>query len=158
MHSAIFALRFGIAEESEKPALLDFIRRQGMKCSVYIAQYLLEVCAAGGLDNYVLKLLTDSGERSWLNMLAQGSTITMEGWSELAKPYQDWSHAWGAAPANIIPRWVAGLRPAAPGFKEYVIDPHPGDLDYFYYRYKSAAGVIEVEWKDKKVSSRRLEV
>ena len=42
MHSAIFALRFGIAEESEKPALLDFIRRQGMKCSVYIAQYLPE--------------------------------------------------------------------------------------------------------------------
>lgn len=156
LHSAVFALRFGIAEEQEKAALLEFICSKKFACSVYTAQYVLEVCAEGNQSDYVLKMLTGSGERSWLNMLAQGSTITMEGWSEICKPHQDWSHAWGAAPANIIPRWVVGLRPTKPGFKEYELDPHPGDLEYFRYRHKTASGVIEVEWKDKKITSRRM--
>lgn len=39
-------------------------------------------------------------------MIDQGSTITMEAWSLKAKPNQDWNHAWGAAPANLLPRYL----------------------------------------------------
>ena len=40
----------------------------------------------------------------------------------------DWNHAWGAAPANIIPRWLMGIRPLEPGFSKIMIQPRPGTL------------------------------
>ena len=155
LHTAVFAVRFGIAEESEKAALGKFIRSRGMQCSVYGAQYLLEVCGACGMDDYLLELLTGTGTRSWLHMLAAGSTITMEGWDNLIKPHQDWTHAWGAAPANLIPRWVVGLRPTKPGFADYILDPHPGDLEYFHFRQPTPDGCIDVYYEDGKASVER---
>ena len=48
-------------------------------------------------------------------MLDVGSTITMEAWAAKYKPNLDWNHAWAAAPANIVPRYVLGVRPLSPG-------------------------------------------
>ena len=155
LHTALFALRFGIAEKEEIPALTEFIASKGMMCSVYVAQYLLEVCAEYGLEEHFYKLLTASGPRSWLDMLAQGSTIAMESWGEWDKPFQDWTHAWGAAPANLIPRWVVGLRPTKPGFADYILDPHPGDLEYFHFRQPTPDGCIDVYYEDGKASAER---
>ena len=101
------------------------------------------------------ELLTGTGTRSWLHMLATGSTITMEGWDNLIKPHQDWTHAWGAAPANLIPRWVVGLRPTKPGFADYVLDPHPGDLEYFHFRQPTPDGCIDVYYEDGKATAER---
>jgi hypothetical protein len=38
----------------------------------------------------------------------------------------DWNHAWGAAPANLIPRYVLGLRPLEAGFGHVLIQPQLG--------------------------------
>src|SRR5207248_1186650 len=65
---------------------------------------------------------------SWLHMLASGSTITTEAWDVKFKPNEDWTHAWAAAPANIIPRSVLGVRPLTPGFEKILIAPHVGSL------------------------------
>ena len=54
-----------------------------------------------------MKLLLDDGPRSWLGMMKQGSTITLEAWNMKDKPNLDWNHAWGAAPANLIPRFLS---------------------------------------------------
>ena len=32
-----------------------------------------------------------------------------------------WNHAWGAAPANIIPRYLVGVRPLTAGFSKVLI-------------------------------------
>jgi len=42
------------------------------------------------------------------------------------KPNSDWNHAWGAAPANIIPRQLWGIQPKVPGFKVVHIRPKWG--------------------------------
>ncbi len=54
--------------------------------------------------------------------------MTMECWSNELKPRQDWNHAWGTAPINVITRRLMGIRPLAPGFKKVMIAPSPGDL------------------------------
>ena len=150
LHTAIFALRFGIFEGAEKEVLARFLAEKGLVCSVYAAQYLLECCAEYGLPRLLYDLLTGTGERSWLNMLKQGSTITMEAWGEYDKPFQDWSHAWGAAPANIIPRWLCGVRPLKPGFKLFTAEPLVTAPESFFLRTPTPKGAVEMEFSGKK--------
>jgi hypothetical protein len=99
-----------------------------MACSVYGAQFLLEALYQGGMADYALQLLTATGLRSWYNMIQNGSTITWEAWDPRFKPNLDWNHAWGAAPANIIPRYLMGIRPLEPGCRRILIQPQPGSL------------------------------
>ncbi|MBP5637942.1 MAG: hypothetical protein J6X55_00555 [Victivallales bacterium] len=140
-HTDMFALCFGLAEEEEMAAIKANLQR-GVKCSVYGAQFLLEGLFANGLEGYGIELMRRDGPRSWMNMMAQGATITMEAWDDATKPNQDWCHAWGAAPANIIPRWLCGIRPVKNGFTEFVIDPHPGQLECFNFKQPTIHGSI----------------
>ena len=147
LHSLVFALRFGIAEAEERAALAALIAQKGMVCSVYGAQFLLECCAECGLHQLFYDCLTGEGERSWLNMLAQGSTISMEAWSEFDKPFQDWTHAWGAAPANLIPRYLCGIRPLKPGFQLFSADVLPVAPERFTLRAPTPCGQIEMAFE-----------
>ena len=100
-----------------------------MACSVYGAQYLMEALYNAGEEDYALELLTATHDRSWYNMIKVGSTITMEAWDMKYKPNADWNHAWGAVPANIIPRGLWGIKPLAPGFGLVSIHPQMGALE-----------------------------
>lgn len=150
LHSAVFALRFGLAEKEEIPALIEVIKSRGMACSVYVAQFLLETCYMNREAEYALSLMTADTLRSWQNMLDKGSTITMEAWDDSVKPNQDWNHAWGAAPAAVIPRHLCGIRPLEPGFRRFVADPQTASLRSGHFRQKTACGVIALEWSGEK--------
>ena len=154
LHTALFALRFGLLKPAEIPAHQAILRERGMACSVYAAQFLLESCFMTGLDDLGIQLLTNDGPRSWFNMMREGSTISMEAWGEFDKPHQDWSHPWGAAPANIIPRFVVGVRPTAPGFVRFVVKPSPAAPERFVFRQPTPWGAIEIrkDSTDLKVS------
>ncbi len=143
--SDMFALRFGLAEPSEIPGIMAALKARGMVCSVYGAQFLLETCFCHGEAQYGLDLMRSRGRRSWLSMMEQGATITMESWGNWDKPNQDWCHAWGTAPANVIPRHLCGVRPIKPGFAQFAVDPQPGDLDYFLLRQPTPHGPVILE-------------
>lgn len=153
LHSQIFAVAAGVADPSDYPRLAPFIQSRGMACSVYGAQFLLNACYKMGLDDYALSLMTSTSLRSWNNMLNKGATITMEAWDDSFKPNQDWNHAWGAAPANIIPRYLCGLRPTSPGFATYAVKPHPGTIRNFYLRQPTPRGSIEIFYENGKLYS-----
>lgn len=107
LHANVAALDFGlVAEPAIREKVADFIASRGMACSPYFAQYLMEALFRFGRRDAAMKLLLDDGPRSWLGMLRQGSTMTLEAWNISDKPNLDWNHAWGAVPANIIPRFV----------------------------------------------------
>jgi hypothetical protein len=61
-------------------------------------------------------------------MIKVGSTMTTEAWDEEFKPNLTWNHAWGSAPANIIPRRLMGIEPLEAGFKRFSIVPQPSNL------------------------------
>jgi hypothetical protein len=123
LHANMTALAFGLVPESNKKAVVDFIKSRGMACSVYGAQYLLEGLYKAGEADYALQLMTSTGDRSWWNMIRSGSTITLEAWDMKYKPNSDWNHAWGAVPANMIPGGMWGITPASPGYAKAVIRP-----------------------------------
>lgn len=142
LHTSVFALLARIGNIAECP----LIEEKGMACSVYASQFLLDVCFQNGMEQYAKNLLVSKDIRSWYNMIAKGATISMEAWDDSFKPNQDWNHAWGAAPANIIPRQIGGIRPVEYGFRSFIFDPHAADLQYFYLKHPTPFGAIKVNY------------
>jgi len=130
LHANMFPLAFGLVPADHQSKVVSFIQSRGMACSVYGAQYLLEALYRAGQPDAALALLTATSDRSWMNMLKVGSTITLEAWDAKYKSNLDWNHAWGAAPANILPRYLLGVRPGSPGFAKAIIQPQPGSLSH----------------------------
>lgn len=124
----------------------DHVLERGMACSVYGAQYLLEALFLHGKAEAALALMTASGDRSWRHMLESGATITWEAWDHRYKPNLDWNHAWGAAPANLLPRYVAGVRVDGAGGSRIAVQPETGGLRYCSACIPTMRGPVEIEW------------
>jgi alpha-L-rhamnosidase len=116
-----------------------------MRVSVYGAQFLLEALYRAGLGHAAHGLLTSREQFSWLHMMDDlGATIVMEAWDPSIKSNTTFSHAWGSAPANIVPRFVAGVRPLAPGAREMLVAPQPGPLQWLRSKVPTVRGPVEV--------------
>jgi hypothetical protein len=147
LHANLFPLAFGLVPEKNRDRVVAFIKQRGMRCSVYAAQYLLEGLYEQGEAQAALDLMLADGDRSWKHMLNSGTTITWEAWDNKYKPNQDWNHAWGAAPANILPRYIAGVRPTKPGWSEILIAPQPASLTSLRAKVPSPRGPVHVKWE-----------
>jgi hypothetical protein len=153
LHANMFALAFGLVPTDRQPRVADFIQSRGMACSVYGAQYLLEALFDARRDEYAIGLMTSKDERSWHHMIELGSTMTLEAWDAKYKPNLTWNHAWGAAPANIISRYVLGVRPLEPGYKKILIAPQIGSLKFAKGKVPTPLGAVVVN-----VDRQKLEV
>jgi hypothetical protein len=100
-----------------------------------------------GQGGAAIDLMLAPGDRSWRHMVASGTTITWEAWDQKYKPNQDWNHAWGAAPANLLPRYVLGVQALAPGWNQALVKPHPGPLASASGKTPTPRGAIFVDWK-----------
>ena len=129
LHANMMALAFGLVPEDRLQTVSDYVVSRGMACSPYGAQYLLEGLYRAGRVDAAFALLTSKDVRSWYNMIRVGSTITLEAWDNQFKPNQDWNHAWGAVPANIISRYLLGVRPLEAGFAKVLVRPMAGPLE-----------------------------
>ena len=156
MHANLFALDFGLVPANRQAKVADFVESRGMACSVYGAQYLLETMFQAGKDDYALQLMTAKGDRSWPHMIELGSTMTLEAWDAKFKPNLTWNHAWGAAPANIMSRFVLGVRPLQPGYRKLLIAPQPGKLSWVRGKVPTPRGPVVVKVENS--GSFKLEV
>jgi hypothetical protein len=144
LHANIFPLAFQMAPTGRLKSITDHIKSRQMACSVYGAQFLLDALYNASEADYALHLLTKTDDRSWYNMIRVGSTITLEAWDNKYKPNQDWNHAWGAAPANIIPRQLLGIEPLIPGFNRVRIKPQIASLAWVKATIPTIKGAIHL--------------
>ncbi|MDR2027894.1 MAG: GDSL-type esterase/lipase family protein [Prevotellaceae bacterium] len=158
LHASMYPLAFGITPEKYRQKTLDFIRSRGLACSVYGAQALVDAVYDAGDAGYGLKLLSSTDERSWYNMIRQGSTIAMEAWDDRFKPNQDWNHIWGAAAGNHIVRKLMGIEPIEPGFKKFRIKPQPATLKHAEVKTPSIRGDIHVSFDNRNAGHFVLDV
>jgi alpha-L-rhamnosidase len=148
LHANMFPLAFGIVPDGYKNKVIKFIKTRGMACSVYGAQYLLEAMYLSGEQDYALNLMNSTeGNRNWWNMIKEGSTVTLEAWDIKYKPNLDWNHAWGAAPANIITRYMWGIKPLKPAFKRITIKPQLSNLTFSKIKVPTIKGAVTAEFK-----------
>jgi len=149
LHANMTALAFGLVPPERLESVSDFVTSRGMACSVYGAQYLLEGLYRAGRADEAFALLTSKDLRSWSNMLRVGSTITLEAWDDRFKPNQDWNHAWGAAPGNLVTRYLLGVRPLEPGFEKALVRPMPGPLESAEARIPTIRGAIDLAFTNR---------
>ena len=158
LHANLFPLAFGLVPQKESDDVAQWLADRGMAASVYAAQYLLEGLFENGKDTAALRLMTAPGDRSWRHMVDAGATITWEAWDQKYKPNQDWNHAWGAAPANLLPRFVLGAQPLTPGWGTAIIQPHPGELLFADGKIPTPRGPLTVSWTRGKTFVLRVEL
>lgn len=152
LHANMLPLAFGIVPVEYVDSVVEHVKSRGMACSVYGSQFLMDGLYNAGEADYALELLASTAKRSWYNMIREGSTITMEAWDNIYKNNQDWNHAWGAVPANAIPRGLWGIQPKTPGFGVARIKPQLSTLKNSKIKVPTLLG--EINAKYRRVSGR----
>ncbi len=153
------ALRYGVFDPAERPvavaALAADIEARGTHLSTGFlgTPALLPALTDGGRHDLALALMLNRDYPSWGHMIARGATTIWELWnSDTAGPEMNSRNhfAYGSV-CEWIFGWLAGIRPAEPGFKKVLIQPHPGaagsELSSLSARYDSIRGPIEVAWQ-----------
>ncbi|WP_282122011.1 family 78 glycoside hydrolase catalytic domain [Algibacter mikhailovii] len=146
LHANMMPLAFGLVPEEHFESVVNYVKSRGMACSVYGAQFLMDGLYNAGESDYALDLLTDTSDRSWYNMIKIGSTITLEAWDNKYKNNLDWNHAWGAVPANVIPRGLWGIKPKTPGFGVAIIKPQMSKLKSSEIEVPTVRGAIKAKY------------
>ncbi len=112
--------------------------------------YLMRVLSNNGRPDLAYTIATQTTYPSWGYMISKGATTVWELWNG------DTADA-GMNARNIVMligdlniwlhEYLAGIRPAAPGFKKTIIKPEPvGDLTWAKANYDSIRGRISSEW------------
>lgn len=135
IHSNLFPLAFGMVPEKQVSKVAEFVQSRGMACSIANANFLVEGLFDAGFEEYALSLLNATHDRSWYNTIKAGSTITFEAWDDKYKGNQDWNHAWGGAPASLLPHKLLGVEPRSPAWNSVLIHPRTASL-------KHAEGIV----------------
>lgn len=146
LHSNMMPLAFGLVPAEHIASVVNFIKKRGLACSVYGAQYLLEGLYQADEDQYALNIMRNTSDRGWWHMTQLGSTMTLEAWDLKYKPNADWNHAWGTAPANIIARYMWGIRPETPGFETVRIEPRMSDLTTSIIEVPTSRGTVKASF------------
>lgn len=147
LHANMMPLAFNMVPEEHLPSVVEFIKSRGMACSVYGSQYLMDGLYNAGEEDYALELMTATHDRSWWNMIAIGSTITLEAWDMKYKPNADWNHAWGAVPGNIVARKMWGILPKTPGGSLLEIRPQLSRLTETAITVPFLTGKVNASYK-----------
>lgn len=114
--------------------------------SPFMAYFTGEVLAKQGRYADLLSIVRDR----WGEMLDVGATSTWEtfrGFTEdimLGMWTRSWCHAWSAAPAYFLSRFILGISPAEAGFKHALISPQLCDLSFVEGKMPTPFGLIEM--------------
>jgi alpha-L-rhamnosidase len=137
-----FSAAFGIIPAGYTGNIRNFLNSfSSMTAHQYGAQYVLDGMYQLNLDTKALQYLT--ADANWMSMINAGSTITTE-FFPAENNGGDWNHAWGAAPANLIPRQLMGVQPIAPAFAKMQIKPQIGDLTSANLTLPTIRGQVQV--------------
>jgi hypothetical protein len=148
LHANMFPVAFGLAPEENYPEIRDFLISRGMACSPGMSMYLFDALYKMGAEDYSLELITNESDRSWMNMIRFGTTVTSEAWDLKYKRNMTWNHAWGAIPAYVIARRICGIEPLEPSFRKIKIMPHPSNLEWARIKHPTVRGSVEVNFEN----------
>jgi hypothetical protein len=148
LHASMFPLAFDLVPVGHRVRIAQWLASRGMVCSVYGAQYLMEALFSNEAGREAIHLMTSATDRSWRHMIESGATLTWEAWDKRYKPDLDWNHAWSAAPANVLPRFVLGVQASSPGWDNVLIRPNTGDLTQASGKVPTPHGPILLGWEN----------
>jgi len=99
-------------------------------------------------------------EKVWGRMLDAGATTfweTITGASDF-NDAGSLCHGWSAVPVYVLYHDVLGVKPVAPGFREFAVDPLPGAMASCSGRVPVPGGEISVKWERLESGEFRREI
>ncbi|MFI7703955.1 glycoside hydrolase family 78 protein [Nonomuraea sp. NPDC049480] len=156
------ALRFELLDGGERRAragerLAELVRENGHRIGTgFVGTPLIcdALTEAGAVDD-AYRLLMQTECPSWLYAVTMGATTIWERWDSLlpdggVNPGEmtSFNHYALGAVADWMHRTIAGLAPAAPGYRRLIVRPRPGDgLSHARASLATPYGRAEVGWK-----------
>nr|WP_294895633.1 alpha-L-rhamnosidase C-terminal domain-containing protein [uncultured Pedobacter sp.] len=118
----------------------------------YMRFYELEALCAMGEQSYVLKEIKDY----WGGMLKLGATSFWEEYNPKKKGAEHLAmygrefgkslcHAWGASPIYLLGKYYLGVKPTAPGYSDYSVEPVLGGLKWMKGEVPTPHGKVKVD-------------
>jgi hypothetical protein len=146
------ALLSGVAGKERIPDLIGVLTRASRTTPVttpYMNFYVASALFAAGRSKMALDLVRSY----WGAMIARGATTCWEKFDpEWPAPHEQkdlsYCHGWSAGPGQVLPAYVAGVRPAKPGFDQALISPDLGGLAWVKAVVPTPKGPIRVDWRD----------
>lgn len=148
-HASILAILTDAIPVYEQEPVLDKVMRETSltQATYYFKFYLFEAMRKTGTGNRFLDQL-----KPWYDMLDIGLTT----FAENPEPTRSDCHAWSASPLYVLLSLTAGIEPAAPGFREVRIRPHPGALKNMQAAVPVPAGMVSLNWRTEKTGTRAI--
>jgi alpha-L-rhamnosidase len=137
--------------------LADLVRTNGFRIATgFLGTPLMtDALTSGGRPDLAYRLLLEKGCPSWLYPVTMGATTIWERWDSMlpdgtVNPGQmtSFNHYALGAVADWMHRTVAGLAPAAPGYREITVRPLPHRaLTHASARHLTPYGEASVSWR-----------
>lgn len=145
-----FAFRFGLVPAESRQRVTTWLREQPAHVGGYGGYtYYQGAYEAGALGDLIVSDLI-----RYQYMLAGNRTI----WESFARPSPDneTNHAWTAYPAELFPRYIAGISPTGPAFSSFSIKPETRGLGFAKATVPTVRGDIRSGWE--RVSPKQLDL
>jgi alpha-L-rhamnosidase len=137
--------------------LADLVRTSGFRIATgFVGTPLIaDALTDAGESAVAYRLLLQTGCPSWLYAVTMGATTVWERWDSMLPDgsinpgeMTSFNHYALGAVADWLHRRVAGLAPAAPGYREILVAPVPGHgLTSASARHLTPYGTAEVSWR-----------
>lgn len=143
-----------MVSEEKKPLVI-----QQLKKEIEAAEYhlntgflstgmLLPVLCDNGLKEEAFMILEQTSAPSWLHPITLGATSMPENWNGLDVFRDSFNHYSLGAVCQFLFEYIAGIRPAKPGFTEFELRPViGGSLTWAEGTYKTHSGTIRSCWQ-----------
>ena len=129
--------------------------RYTIYCGFVGAPLLCETLSRFGRPDLAFDFIFQKEYPSWLYPVTMGATTIWERWNSLMPDgkvsgigMNSFNHYAFGSITGFLYGWVAGLRPAAPGFRRAIFDPHWDDrLSFARCAYDSVSGRYVCGWE-----------
>ncbi len=153
-YANMFSIFFDYFNESQKDAVKSsvLLKDNIQKITTpYMRFYELEALCALGEQSYVLNEMKDY----WGGMLKLGATSFWEEYNPTKSGAEHYAmygrefgkslcHAWGASPLYLLGKYYLGVKPTAPGYAAYLVEPNLGGLQWMQGKVPTPDGNIEL--------------
>lgn len=120
---------------------------------IFGTKYVLEALSMYGHADKVFDMVNSTEYPGWGFMVKNGATTQWETWKESDNTYSNCHPMFGSV-SGWFYKWLAGIRPVTPGFKQFIIAPVlPAHLSQVKCSYESPQGTIVANWDKKGTTS-----
>jgi alpha-L-rhamnosidase len=160
-YANMFSIFFNYFTEAQKQEVKKSVLLNGKIQKIttpYMRFYELEALCAMGEQSYVLKEMKEY----WGGMLALGASTFWEEYNPAKNGAEHYAmygrqfgkslcHAWGASPIYLLGKYYLGVKPTAPAYRQYIIEPKLGGLQWMEGSVPTPQGDIKVYCSTKQI-------